>query len=59
MQATLDVVLHCPEDTYTPMTYPLVSHRKAAEEVWQVQTTGKASPKTQRAGDTPEQQQRL
>lgn len=59
MQATLDVVLHCPEDTYTPMTYLLVSHRKAAEEVWQVQTTGKASPKTQRAGDTPEQQRRL
>lgn len=34
MQVTLDVVLHCPEDTYTPMTYPLISHRKAAEAVW-------------------------
>lgn len=59
MQVTLDVVLHCPEDTYIPMTYPLISHRKAAEEVWQVQITGKTSPKTQRAGDIPEEQRRL
>lgn len=59
MQVTLEVVLHCPEDTYTPMTYLLIPHRKAAEEVWQVQITGKARPKTQRAGDIPEQQRRL
>lgn len=59
MQVTLDVVLHCPEDTYILMTYLLISQRKAAEEEWQVQITGKASLKTQKADDTPEEQQRL
>lgn len=59
MQVTSDVVLHCPEDTYTPMTYPLISHRKAAEAAWRVQTPGKASPETQRAGDIPGEQRRL
>lgn len=58
MQVTLDVVLYCPEDTDIPMTYPLISHRKAAEGLWQVQITGKASLKTQRAGNRPEELQR-
>lgn len=59
MQVTLDRVLHGPEDTPTPMTYLLISHRKAAEEAWQVQITGKGSLKTQRAGDVPEEERRL
>lgn len=46
----MDVVLHCPKDTYTPLTYPFISHREAAEEVWQVQITGEARPKPERAG---------
>lgn len=59
MQVTLDGVLCCPEDTHTPLTYLLISHRRAYEEVWQDQITGKASLQTQRAGDTPGEQGRL
>jgi len=54
MQVTLDAVLHCPRDTHPAMTYSLIPHRKTAEEVWWAQTAGKASPKTQRAGDAAE-----
>lgn len=53
------MVLHCPKDTYTPLTYPFISHREAAEEVWQVQITGEARPKPERAGDVPAEQQSL
>lgn len=59
MQVTLDGVLCCPEDTHTPLTYPLISHRGADEGVRQDQTTGKASLQTRRAGDTPGEEGRL
>lgn len=45
MQVTLVGVVCCPEDTHTPLTYLLNSHRRAGEEVQQDQITGKASLK--------------